>query len=83
MPSLSGVLRRSSGAAALGAPSSLSAADEQASMEDALRGVSYIMEDDMETALKQLQKGNSAFHKVCRAYAVHAVDAAIPDDFAK
>ncbi|KAI4765523.1 hypothetical protein E4T52_01691 [Aureobasidium sp. EXF-3400] len=43
---------------------SLSALDEPQALENAMAAVSYILNDDVETAEAELSKGNSPFHKL-------------------
>lgn len=60
----------SSKSSAHGSTQSLTTLDESQALQDALRGATYIMDDDVETADRELSKGTSSFHKVSQ-WCVH------------
>lgn len=64
MPSLSSVFGSSRASSARASKESLKAVDEHDQLRESLRGVAFLMNDDVEHAEEELQKGDSAFHKV-------------------
>lgn len=67
MPSLSSVFGGGSRiASARASKTSLGTLDEHEQLRDSLRGVSYLMNDDVERAEEELSKHDSPYHKVER-----------------
>jgi hypothetical protein len=52
------------GSRSTGSTYSLSALDETKALEDAMYGASFMMDDEIDRAEEELQKGNSVFHKL-------------------